>query len=62
PFIINNGLLYNIRADKTKSLYIPHVKVKLILKAAHDVKHHFGRDKMLYNLRGFITLKKKKRI
>ncbi|KAK3937310.1 hypothetical protein QBC46DRAFT_416396, partial [Diplogelasinospora grovesii] len=52
PFVIINGLLYNIRPNGTRSLYVPYSEIKSILEAAHDDKHHFGRDRMLYELRG----------
>jgi hypothetical protein len=52
PFMQIDGLLYNIRPDGTRSLCVPHAEVKAVLEAAHDDKHHFGRDRMLYELRG----------
>ncbi|KAK3935244.1 hypothetical protein QBC46DRAFT_239528, partial [Diplogelasinospora grovesii] len=42
----------------TRSLYVLYLEIKLILGAAHDDKHHFGRDRMLYELRGLLINKK----
>ncbi|KXX73032.1 Retrovirus-related Pol polyprotein from transposon gypsy [Madurella mycetomatis] len=52
PFIQINGLLYYIRPDGIQSLCILYNKVKDILELVHDDKHHFGKERMLYNLRG----------
>lgn len=54
PFEYINSLLYNIRPDGTRSLYIPRPLVKQLLALAYNEKHYFGRDKMLYNLRGLL--------
>lgn len=51
PFVVTDGLIYNIQNDGTRSLCVPYVMIKHILEAVHDGKHHFGRDKMLYELR-----------
>ena len=52
-FVIIDGLLYNIRANSIYMLYIPHGKVlKRILAATYDEKHHFGEERILYDLQG----------
>lgn len=58
PFVIINNLLYNIRPDGTRALCIPHAMITTILKLIHDEKHHFGVERMIYDLRG-ITLHNK---
>ncbi|KAK3939527.1 hypothetical protein QBC46DRAFT_263057, partial [Diplogelasinospora grovesii] len=58
PFVMIDGLLYNIRPNGTRSLYVPYLEIKLILGAAHDDKHHFRRDRILYELRGLLINKK----
>jgi hypothetical protein len=52
PFTLIDGLLYNIRPDGLRALCVPHKMIRTILSLAHDAKHHFGGDKMLYDLRG----------
>ena len=53
PFVMIDGLLYNIRADGTRALCVPRGEVlKRVLAATHDEKHHFGEERMLYDLRG----------
>lgn len=52
PFVLVDGLLYNVRPDGTRALCIPHSQVKSILSVAHDDKHHFREDRMLHDLRG----------
>ena len=53
PFVIINGLLYNIRANSTRILYIPYSKVlKHILAITYDKKYHFGEEHILYDLQG----------
>ncbi|EAQ84379.1 hypothetical protein CHGG_08393 [Chaetomium globosum CBS 148.51] len=52
PFVLTGGLLYNIRPDGLRSICIPHKMVKTVLSMVHDQKHHFGVDRMLYDLRG----------
>ena len=52
PFFMRNGLIYNQQADGTKNLCIPHKFVKDVLETAHDDKHHFGRNRMMYDLKG----------
>ncbi|KHE80800.1 hypothetical protein GE21DRAFT_1217497 [Neurospora crassa] len=61
PFLVKNDLLYHIQADGSRSLYVPHELVPDILEMAHDEKHHFGRDRMLYDLRN-ITIHNKTRL
>ena len=58
PFVLSQGLLYNIRPDGLRSVYIPHKMVKTILSMVHDQKHHFGVDRMLYDLRGISMVNK----
>ena len=48
-----NSLLYNIRADSIRTLYVPYGEVlKCILAATYNEKHHFSEERMLYNLYG----------
>ena len=48
-----DGLLYNIRANGTYTLYVPCGEVlKHVLVTTYDKKHHFGEEHMLYDLRG----------
>lgn len=62
PFTVINRLLYNIRSDGTRSLCIPRNQVKDILDAVHDKKHHFGRDRMMYDLRGLTINNKTQKV
>ncbi len=32
--------------------------IKTVLESAYDEKHHFGRERMLYDLRGLVIYKK----
>ena len=50
PFHIANGLLYNRRVDGIFAMCIPHGMVGTILVTEHDEQHHYGRDRMLYEL------------
>ena len=53
PFVIIDGLLYNIRADGIYALYVPYSEVfKYILAATYNKKHYFGEERILYDLRG----------
>ena len=53
PFVIIDSLLYNIRANSTRTLYIPYNEVlKYILAATYNKKYHFGEKYILYNLQG----------
>ena len=48
-----DGLLYNIRANSTYTLYVPYGEVlKRVLAATYDEKHHFGEEHILYDLHG----------
>jgi Integrase zinc binding domain len=58
PFILTNGLLYNIKPDGSRCLCIPYNMIKDLLEETHDQKHHWGRDRMLYDLRGYSVNKK----
>lgn len=46
------GNCRNIHPDGTRALCIPHSLTKYLLHLAHDEKHHFDADRMLYDLRG----------
>ncbi|KAK4158830.1 hypothetical protein QBC43DRAFT_190294, partial [Cladorrhinum sp. PSN259] len=35
-----------------RSLCVPHSQIQGILEITHDEKHHFGRERMLYDPRG----------
>lgn len=52
PFVIVDDLLYNVGADGSRTLYVPYVMVKTVLEMVYDEKHHFGRERILYDLRG----------
>lgn len=52
PFVIVDDLLYNVGADGSRTLCVPYAMVKTVLEMVHDEKHHFGRERMLYDLRG----------
>jgi hypothetical protein len=62
PFVLTEGLLYNIRPDGLRAICIPHKMAKTILSLVHDQKHHFGVDRMLYDLRGVSMAEKTRRI
>ena len=48
-----DGLLYNIRADGTYTLYVPCSEVlKRVLIVTYDEKYHFGEERILYDLHG----------
>ncbi|KAK3897578.1 hypothetical protein C8A05DRAFT_19688, partial [Staphylotrichum tortipilum] len=52
--------VYNIHAEGVRLLCMLHSMVKTILAEAHDVKHHFGCNRMLYDLAG-VTFSRKTR-
>ncbi|KAK0718677.1 hypothetical protein B0T26DRAFT_713906 [Lasiosphaeria miniovina] len=53
PFVLDDqGLLFNVHPDGTRSLCVPKNIVNTVLEGAHDSKHHFGRNRMLYDLKG----------
>ena len=53
PFVIIDGLLYNIRANGIYALYVPYGEVlKYILATTYNEKYYFGEECILYNLRG----------
>ncbi len=58
PFVLTDGLLYNVQPNGLRSLCIPHGMVKTVLNQAHDAKHHFGVERMLYDLRGLAMARK----
>ncbi|EAQ86812.1 hypothetical protein CHGG_08065 [Chaetomium globosum CBS 148.51] len=62
PFVLTGGLLYNIRPDGLRSICIPHKMVKTVLSMVHDQKHHFGIDRMLYDLRGVSMVNKTRQV
>ena len=50
-FVIIDGLLYNIRANGIRTLYIPYSEVlKRILVVTYDKKHYFSEERILYDL------------
>ena len=49
-FEMVDGLLYHIAFDGTRKLCIPKSLFPVVLAAAHDEKHHFGRDRMMHEL------------
>ena len=50
PFVLVNKLLYNIRPNSLRVLYILHAMVKTILTSIHDKKHYFSKERILYDL------------
>ncbi|KAK0727982.1 hypothetical protein B0T26DRAFT_611668, partial [Lasiosphaeria miniovina] len=63
PFVLDDlGLLFNIRPDGTRSLCVPKAMVQTVLGEAHDSKHHFGRNRMLYDLKGLSIHRKTKAV
>lgn len=51
-FVIVDDLLYNVSADGSRTLYVPYVIVKTVLEIVYDEKYYFGRERILYDLRG----------
>ena len=48
-----DSLLYNIRANGIRVLYVPRSEVlKRILATTYDEKHYFDEERILYNLQG----------
>jgi hypothetical protein len=62
PFVMVDSLLYNVRPNGVHSLYIPHNLVKQILSFVHNAKHHFGEDRILYDLRGVSMANKTRKV
>ncbi len=58
PFVLTDGLLYNVQPNGLRSLYILYSMVKTMLNQAHDAKHHFGVERMLYDLYGLAIARK----
>ncbi|KHE79303.1 hypothetical protein GE21DRAFT_1221273, partial [Neurospora crassa] len=59
PFKIINELLYNINlTNKIRRLYILKGIVATILNTAYNEKYYFGRDRILYNLKNYIIVRK----
>ena len=53
PFVIIDGLLYNIRANSIYTLYVPCSEVlKYILATTYDKKYYFSEEYILYDLQG----------
>ncbi|KAK3946942.1 hypothetical protein QBC32DRAFT_172681, partial [Pseudoneurospora amorphoporcata] len=55
PFFMRDGLIYNQQVEAgghTNSLCVPYKFVKDVLETAHDDKHHFGRNRMMHDLKG----------
>src|SRR5690606_42057154 len=51
--LFRSSLLYNIRANSIYMLYIPRSEVlKRILATTYNKKYHFGKEYILYDLRG----------
>ena len=61
PFVLIDSLLYNIRPDGLRALCVPRRLIAYILELTHDEKHHFGQERMLYDLRG-VSFSKKTRL
>ncbi len=49
-FVLVNKLLYNIRPNSLRTLYVLYAMVKTILALVYDKKHHFGKERILYDL------------
>lgn len=62
PFELHDGLLYHVTLEGTRRLCIPNDSVKAILEMAHDDQHHFGVNKMIYELRAVHLLDKTAKI
>ena len=52
PFVLVNRLLYHIKPNGLRVLYVPYTLVKIILSTTYDEKYHFGKERMLYDLSG----------
>ena len=52
PFVLVNRLLYHVKPNGLRALYVPYALVKTILGTTHDKKHHFGKERMLHDLSG----------
>jgi len=50
PFVLEDGLLYNINYEGERRLTVPHALIPSFLREAHDDKHHFGAERMLKEL------------
>lgn len=57
-FEASNGLIFNIKVDGIRRLYILYNLVKRFLEEVYDNKYYFGRHKMLYELKLVIFLNK----
>jgi RNase H-like domain found in reverse transcriptase/Reverse transcriptase (RNA-dependent DNA polymerase)/Integrase zinc binding domain/Chromo (CHRromatin Organisation MOdifier) domain len=51
PFELHNGLLYHVSSDGCRRLCVPKGMIGTLLTMVHDNLHHFGINKMLYELR-----------
>ncbi len=61
-FEVVKGRLYNITANGSRRLCIPHSAIKDVLAMAHDEKHHFGRDRMFRDLEGLAIHQKTNKV
>ncbi len=50
PFVLINKLLYNIRPNGLRALYVLYAIVKTILALVHNEKHYFSKERMLHDL------------
>ena len=53
-----NSLIFNIKVNGTKKLYILYNLVKRFLKKIYDNKYYFNRNKILYELKSVNFLNK----
>ena len=51
-FVLVNKLLYHIKPNSLRALYILYVMTKTILGTVYDKKHHFSKDRIFYDLSG----------
>ena len=58
PFGIVDNLLYNVAVDGSRTLYVLYAIIKTVLELAYDEKYYFGRDRILYDLRGLLIYNK----
>ena len=58
PFKVNNGLIFNIKINGIRKLYILYNLIKRFLKKVYDNKYYFNCDKILYELKSVTFLNK----
>ncbi len=61
-FVLVNKLLYHVKPNSLRALYMLYVMTKTILSTAHDKKHHFSKDRMFYDLSGLSIHRKTRHI